>query len=71
MLTVNSSANVGLSLGYPNVNVSLCGKFTPFGKVVICIMMIRGRHRGLPYELDRAIMLPDERLVEGTSDSEA
>ncbi|CAH0044433.1 unnamed protein product [Clonostachys solani] len=64
-------ANVGLSLGYPNVNVSLCGKFTPFGKIVICIMMIRGRHRGLPYELDRAIMLPDERLVEGASDSEA
>ncbi|VUC28159.1 unnamed protein product [Clonostachys rosea] len=64
-------ANVGLSLGYPNVNVSLCGKFTPFGKIVICIMMIRGRHRGLPYELDRAIMLPDEHLVEGTSDNEA
>jgi hypothetical protein len=21
-------------------------------------MMIRGRHRGLPYQLDRAIMLP-------------
>ena len=25
-------------------------------------MMIRGRHRGLPYGLDRAIMLPDERF---------
>ena len=24
-------------------------------------MMIRGRHRGLPYQLDRAIMLPNER----------
>lgn len=24
-------------------------------------MMIRGRHRGLPYKLDRAIVLPSER----------
>jgi hypothetical protein len=24
-------------------------------------MMIRGRHRGLPYQLDPAIMLPSER----------
>lgn len=23
-------------------------------------MMIRGRHRGLPYALDRAVMLPGE-----------
>ena len=27
-------------------------------------MMIRGRHRGLPYKLDRAIVLPGERLEE-------
>ena len=26
-------------------------------------MMIRGRHRGLPYELDRAILLPSESLT--------
>lgn len=25
-------------------------------------MMIRGRHRGLPYRLDRAILLPNEEL---------
>ena len=25
-------------------------------------MQIRGRHRGLPYELDRAILLPSESL---------
>jgi hypothetical protein len=24
--------------------------------------MLRGRHRGLPYKLDRAILLPGERL---------
>lgn len=31
-------------------------------------MMIRGRHRGLPYKLDRAIVLPGERLGEDGRD---
>lgn len=39
---------------------SLCGQFTTFAKLVICAMMIRGRHRGLPYAVDRAVMLPSE-----------
>ncbi|KAK0624148.1 potassium transporter [Immersiella caudata] len=56
--------NVGLSLGHPTVNTSLSGVLSPFSKVVICAMMIRGRHRGLPYSLDRAIMLPSERMQE-------
>ncbi|KEY72927.1 hypothetical protein S7711_06755 [Stachybotrys chartarum IBT 7711] len=57
-------ANVGLSLGYPTVSTSLSGKLTTFSKVIICLTMLRGRHRGLPYQLDRAIMLPDEQLIE-------
>ncbi|RKK73707.1 Low-affinity potassium transport protein [Fusarium oxysporum] len=56
--------NVGLSLGYPTVSTSLCGMFGTFGKAVICLMMIRGRHRGLPYALDRAIMLPTGQIIE-------
>ncbi|KAF5626917.1 potassium transporter TRK-1 [Fusarium tjaetaba] len=56
--------NVGLSLGYPTVSTSLCGMFGTFGKAVICLMMIRGRHRGLPYALDRAIMLPTGQIAE-------
>ncbi|KAJ4127711.1 hypothetical protein NW768_007983 [Fusarium equiseti] len=61
--------NVGLSLGYPTVATSLCGMFGVFGKVVICFMMIRGRHRGLPYALDRAIMLPTGQVSEGSDES--
>ncbi|RGP71704.1 low-affinity potassium transport [Fusarium longipes] len=61
--------NVGLSLGYPTVSTSLCGLFGTFGKVVICFMMVRGRHRGLPYALDRAVMLPDERVLETNEES--
>ncbi|KAH7147926.1 cation transport protein-domain-containing protein [Fusarium sp. MPI-SDFR-AT-0072] len=56
--------NVGLSLGYPTVSTSLSGLFGTFGKAVICLMMIRGRHRGLPYALDRAIMLPTGQISE-------
>ncbi|KAL2220435.1 potassium uptake transporter [Thermoascus aurantiacus ATCC 26904] len=59
---VSAYGNVGLSLGYPTVNTSLCGQFHTLSKLVICAMMIRGRHRGLPYELDRAILLPSEKL---------
>lgn len=55
---VSGYGNVGLSLGYPTNSASLSGEFTIFSKLVICAMMIRGRHRGLPYALDRAVMLP-------------
>ncbi|KIX08339.1 uncharacterized protein Z518_02995 [Rhinocladiella mackenziei CBS 650.93] len=61
---VSAYGNVGLSLGHPTVLTSLCGKFTTFSKVVICSMMIRGRHRVLPYQLDRAIVLPSDRIDE-------
>ncbi|KAL2205676.1 hypothetical protein CC79DRAFT_1311159 [Sarocladium strictum] len=50
--------NVGLSLGGPSGSVSMSGHYKPLSKFVICAMMIRGRHRGLPYALDRAINLP-------------
>ncbi len=59
---VSAYGTVGLSLGYPNVDASLCSQFTVVGKLVILAMMIRGRHRGLPYGLDRAILLPSESL---------
>lgn len=60
---VSAYGNVGLSLGYPTVAVSLSGLFGTFSKLIICAMMIRGRHRGLPYALDRAIAVPDEGVL--------
>ncbi|CAN3368345.1 low-affinity potassium transport protein [Diutina catenulata] len=59
---VSAYGTVGMSLGYPDVNTSLTGKFTVLSKLVIIAMMIRGRHRGLPYTLDRAIMLPSKTM---------
>ncbi|KAK2809591.1 hypothetical protein FQN50_003645 [Emmonsiellopsis sp. PD_5] len=61
---VSGYGNVGLSLGHPEVMTSLSGQFSTFGKLVVCAMMIRGRHRTLPSQIDRAIMLPGDRLVE-------
>jgi potassium uptake Trk family protein len=64
---VSGYANVGLSLGYPTNLTSLSGMFTTFSKLVICAMMIRGRHRGLPYALDKAIMLPGRDFVDSNT----
>ncbi|KAL8973029.1 MAG: hypothetical protein Q9183_000197 [Haloplaca sp. 2 TL-2023] len=59
---VSAYGTVGLSLGYPTSNTSFSGQFSVVSKLVIIAMQIRGRHRGLPYELDRAILLPSETL---------
>ena len=59
---VSAYGTVGLSIGYPTINASFSAEFKVLSKLVIVSMMIRGRHRGLPYELDRAILLPSESL---------
>ncbi|KAJ4483537.1 cation transport protein-domain-containing protein [Lentinula aciculospora] len=51
---------VGLSLGIPTANYSLSGAFRPLSKLIVCLVMLRGRHRGLPVAIDRAVMLPSE-----------
>lgn len=59
---VSAYGTVGLSLGYPNIDASFSTEFSVVSKLVVIAMMLRGRHRGLPYELDRAILLPSESL---------
>lgn len=49
-------------MGTNETLTSLSGDFSVFSKVVVCAVMLRGRHRGLPYALDRAVMLPSDRL---------
>lgn len=61
---ISAYGTVGLSLGYPTINASFSGEFRTLSKLVILAMQIRGRHRGLPYELDRAVLLPSESLRE-------
>jgi len=56
---VSAYGTVGLSLGLPTANYSFSGALRPLSKLIICLVMIRGRHRGLPVAIDRAVMLPD------------
>lgn len=64
---VSAYGTVGLSLGYPDINASFSAEFNVISKLVIIAMQIRGRHRGLPYALDRAILLPSEYLQQNES----
>ncbi|KAJ9474569.1 Low-affinity potassium transport protein [Pseudozyma hubeiensis] len=61
---------VGLSLGTPFDNFSLSGRFHTLSKLVVCAVMIRGRHRGLPVAIDRAILLPTELEQEDMMDDD-
>jgi len=54
---------VGLSTGVPGEDYSLSGQFKTLSKVVMLFVMVRGRHRGLPFAIDRSILLPGEKLM--------
>jgi Trk-type K+ transport system membrane component len=58
---VSAYCTVGLSQGFSASN-TFSGQFRTLSKLVIIVMQIRGRHRGLPYGLYRAILLPSESL---------
>ncbi|ESK97349.1 potassium transporter [Moniliophthora roreri MCA 2997] len=57
---VSAYGTVGLSLGAPMVNYSFSGTLRPLSKLIFCVIMLRGRHRGLPVAIDRAVMLPQD-----------
>lgn len=45
---VSAYGTVGLSLGVSHDNFSLVGGMRKLSKLVIIVVMLRGRHRGLP-----------------------
>lgn len=55
---VSGYTNIGLSTGLPDQSYSFCGGWYAGSKLVMILMMIRGRHRGLPVALDHAVKLP-------------
>ncbi len=59
---VSAYGCVGISVGVPNDAFSFSGSWHTAAKLVLCVVMIRGRHRGLPVALDRAVRLPGESL---------
>ncbi|PYH49379.1 putative potassium transporter [Aspergillus saccharolyticus JOP 1030-1] len=59
---VSAYGCVGVSVGYPGSNASFCGAWHPISKLILAAVTLRGRHRGLPVAIDRAVMLPTESL---------
>ncbi|KAJ2931924.1 hypothetical protein H1R20_g5183, partial [Candolleomyces eurysporus] len=57
---VSAFGGIGLTLGD---NFSFVGSFKPLSKLIVIIIMIRGRHRGLPVAVDRAVQLPKEMVT--------
>jgi hypothetical protein len=47
----------------PDQNYSFCGGWHTISKLILVAVMLRGRHRGLPLAIDKAVMLPDEALA--------
>jgi len=65
---VSAYGCVGISVGLPDVNYSFSGGWGKASKLVLCAVMLRGRHRGLPVALDRAVRLPGEQLLRDDED---
>lgn len=60
---VSAYGTVGLSVGLPNQAYSFSGGWHKLSKLILCAVMLRGRHRGLPVAIDRAVLLPGEHLA--------
>lgn len=60
---VSAYGCVGLSVGFPGRNYSFCGAWHTISKLILAAVALRGRHRGLPVAIDKAVMLPSETLA--------
>lgn len=57
---VSAYGCVGISVGLPYAAYSFCGSWHVLSKLILCLVMLRGRHRGLPVAIDKAVLLPGE-----------
>ncbi|RDW69203.1 putative cation transporter protein [Coleophoma cylindrospora] len=61
---VSGYTSIGISIGLPNESYSFSGGTYTGSKIIMILVMLRGRHRGLPVALDRAVRLPAKKLAE-------
>jgi Trk-type K+ transport system membrane component len=54
---------VGITIGLPDQAYSFAGGWHKVSKLILCAVMLRGRHRGLPVAIDRAVLLPGDGLA--------
>ncbi|TKA33183.1 hypothetical protein B0A50_00736 [Salinomyces thailandicus] len=57
---VSAYGCVGISIGVPWNAYSFCGAWQTLSKLILCAVMLRGRHRGLPVAIDKAVLLPGD-----------
>ena len=62
--TVSAFGNIGVSTGVPYDTYAFCGAWHSLSKLILIVVMLRGRHRGLPVAIDRAVLLPGQELME-------
>jgi Trk-type K+ transport system membrane component len=55
---------VGISVGLPGANYSFSGGWHTGSKLVLCLVMLRGRHRILPATMDYAVRLAPKHMQE-------
>ncbi|CAI9628944.1 hypothetical protein GT037_001709 [Alternaria burnsii] len=61
---VSGYTTIGISIGLPDQSYSFSGGMYTGSKIIMILVMLRGRHRGLPVALDRAVRLPGKKLAE-------
>ncbi|KAH8596803.1 cation transport protein-domain-containing protein [Bisporella sp. PMI_857] len=61
---------VGISTGVADNAYSFSGGWHKASKLILVLVMLRGRHRGLPVALDRAVELPHGVLHGGLAEEE-
>lgn len=66
--TVSAYGCVGISTGLPDQPYSFSGGWSTCSKLILCAVMLRGRHRGLPVALDRAVKLPKGEMGDTEED---
>ncbi|TLS29750.1 hypothetical protein PpBr36_01878 [Pyricularia pennisetigena] len=67
---VSAYGCVGVSTGVPFDSFSFSGGWNAPSKLMLCLVMLKGRHRGLPVAVYPELMLPgdDEEVREGEED---
>ncbi|KAI6995489.1 TrkH-domain-containing protein [Hortaea werneckii] len=58
---VSAYGCVGISVGVPWAYYSFSGSWHTLSKLILCAVMLRGRHRGLPVAIDKAVLIPGEK----------
>ena len=63
MRSIGAAISGSLTAAVPWNAYSFSGAWHTGSKLVLCAVMLRGRHRGLPVAIDKAILLPHRTLA--------